>query len=48
MSSVGAVEANGEPGKIAVTFEQSDGETICTFHLYNSPRETDWQCTLNK
>ena len=23
-------------------------EAIRTFHLYNSPRETEWHCTFNK
>jgi len=34
--------------KIVLTFEQSNGRTIHTFHLYYSPRETEWQCTFNK
>ena len=25
-------------------FKESDGGTIHMFHLYNSPRETEWQC----
>ena len=38
----------GKQQKIASTLEQSDGGTIHMFHLYNLPRETEWQCTFNK
>ena len=31
---------------LASTFKEGDGGTIHMFHLYNSPRETEWQCTF--
>jgi len=37
-----------QTAKITPTFKQSDGGTIHTFHLYNLPREREWQCTLNE
>ena len=37
-----------QTAKIAQTFEQSNGGTINTFHLYNLLRKTEWQCTFNK
>ena len=37
-----------QTAKNALTFEQSNGRTIQTFNLNNSPRETEWQCTFNK
>jgi len=41
-------KCTGKEAKIILTFEQSDGRTIHSFHLHNSPRETEWQCTFNK